>query len=222
MKLSSTICICFGLLFNQISAADTNSNNEKFTVVPSKNMTIPLSDLVDFFKKLNIENTDNIGDPQIHTTGDGGKTVSVNSEPIVVIQPFRLSYAGSMNAFCKLAVKNLKTNKLDVVSAPEKSELDQCGGLSKPVVFDLNNDNFPDLIFKTQTKSNKGNFKVAQYLVFLSMTPSTESANGRYCHSTSVSQFLSEEIPFNAAQIYLAVKKENIRRKTEIQKCDSQ
>jgi hypothetical protein len=222
MKNFLTICIFFSQFFSQISEADTNAKIEKFTVVSSKNINVPFSELIDVLAKLSVGNADNISDPQIQTTGDGVKIVSVNSEPSVVIQPFRLSYAGSMNAYCKLAVKNLKTNKLDIVSAPEKSELDQCGGLSKPVVVDLNNDNFPDFIFKTQTKSNKGNFEVAQYLVFLSTNISMESTNSRFCYSTSVSQFLSEEIPFNATQIHLAIRKESNRRKIEIATCDLQ
>ncbi|MDO8650690.1 MAG: hypothetical protein Q7R66_00665 [Undibacterium sp.] len=222
MKKRIAIFIFFSLFFEQVSVADTYTKSEKITVSSSKNMNIPLSEFVDFFTKLNNESAENIGNPQIHITGGGVKIVSENSKNIVVIQPFRLSYAGSTNAFCKLAVKNLKKNKLDIVSAPTKSELDQCEGLSKPVVVDLNNDSFPDFIFKTQTKSNKGNFEVAQYLVFLSTNTSTELANGSYCYSTSISQFLSEEIPFKATQIYLAIKKENNRRKTEIQKCDLQ
>jgi hypothetical protein len=214
-----TIAFVFASLFaHQMIAAAEAIKNDKITSSASNEITFTINELTNALPSENGSSDD--GNLQTRVTGNGMKIVPTVSEPLVAVLPYRLSYTNSLNAYCRLAIKNLRSNKITIVSAPTKSELDQCPGLSAPVMVDLNNDKFPDFVFKTKTKSNKGDFQVAQYLVFLSVGNSNDMTELTYCHSTSISEFLSEEIPFTASKIYSAVKKETDRRKMEIQKCD--
>jgi hypothetical protein len=133
--------------------------------------------------------------------------------------PHRLSAKTSVNSLCRLAIKDLHTGVIHILSAPPATEIDQCKGLSKPLPVDLNDDGIPDYVFKTKTKSNVGNFSASQYLVFVSRKNAPGSTP--FCFSRATSDYLSDEIDFEATNIYQSIKKENHRRNITLGECDS-
>jgi len=133
---------------------------------------------------------------KITLTGGGAVDVQMGDEVRMVV-PVLVRFVGNSNSYCRLVEFNRATSTGEFIPIPEGADHDNCRGMRKMAVVDLNHDGVPDFAFQVVFPSNRYNVDVSEGAVYLSQLNIGKS----YCYSPGASNVAASDAPFDPKKL---------------------